>query len=341
MKKETSNLGIIVFLVLLVAVVCTGFLIKYASTITKFDPEGPVGNTPGNLLNLGLFCEYDGNIYFSNHNDQGMLYCTDSELKNFRLVCKDNARYINADCNYLYYSRNNNLKDKEYRSILVFYNNGLFRIKPNGKGQHMLWDKPIGSVLLFGNKLFYQYYMNGSRLSIHSMGIDGEKDFMLSVSEYPAVSISNERLYYQGSGQERFLNSVSIYGGTERTDAEVKMYQPIVCDSGVYYIDIEDHYKLCLSNIDGSDREVICPQSCATYNVSRDGRYVYFQTDGTAKNGIYVYDSEENVTKLVHEGNYKWINLAGGYCFFYSFDETKVYAYKDGQLNYFNPPVLK
>ena len=32
------------------------------------------GSTAGNLYNGGLFCEYDGTVYFSNPSDGGKLY---------------------------------------------------------------------------------------------------------------------------------------------------------------------------------------------------------------------------------------------------------------------------
>ena len=38
------------------------------------NPPGTVGNTAGNLYNSGLFCEYDGTVYFSNAADNGALY---------------------------------------------------------------------------------------------------------------------------------------------------------------------------------------------------------------------------------------------------------------------------
>ena len=42
------------------------FILAIFSDYIPMNPEGTVGNTAGNLNNGGLFCEYDGKVYFSN-----------------------------------------------------------------------------------------------------------------------------------------------------------------------------------------------------------------------------------------------------------------------------------
>ena len=65
------------------------------------------GNTAGNLYNGGLFCEYDGTVYFSNPSDGGKLYSMSPDGSNLAKLCDDTVSYINADEHYLYYVRNN------------------------------------------------------------------------------------------------------------------------------------------------------------------------------------------------------------------------------------------
>ena len=48
---------------ILVAGVITYSVIKSRSIAV---PDGVIGNTAGNLLNKGLFCESDGVVYFAN-----------------------------------------------------------------------------------------------------------------------------------------------------------------------------------------------------------------------------------------------------------------------------------
>ena len=344
MKKDSadksSRLGLFIIIFIFAAVIVGGLLLQKLSSQTRYDSSGSVGNTAANLYNLGLFCEYDGRIYFSNNNDDGLLYSMDRELGDFALICDDNVRYINVDSNYIYYSRNNNLKEQSAQTIFIFYSNGIFRISHKGKDLKMLWNQPIGSMMLYDNRLFYQYYSDGSNLSIHCMGIDGEDDVLFIDDQNPAVCIYNNRLYYTGYNSDHYLHSASVLNASAQVEAETGMYCAVVENGALYYIDLDHGYRLCRAKTDGSEVEVICPDRCCTFNVSSGGRYVYYQTDGGTDNAMYLYDRISGTTELICRGDHKWINLAGDYCFFYKYDESAVYAYKDGKLSYFNPPVL-
>ncbi len=50
--------------------------------------DNAVGNTSGNLLNGGLFCEYDGKIYFANPNDYNRLYVMNSDCTDIKSSMK-------------------------------------------------------------------------------------------------------------------------------------------------------------------------------------------------------------------------------------------------------------
>ena len=60
-KKQTTIIFIIVALVAVLIGVLSFFSNRVASV-----PKGTIGNTGGNLNNRGLFCEYNGKVYFSN-----------------------------------------------------------------------------------------------------------------------------------------------------------------------------------------------------------------------------------------------------------------------------------
>ena len=71
MRKLVRNLLLGAGAILILAV----FVIyNIVTNRIPMNPEGTVGNTAGNLNNRGLFCEYDGLVYFSNAYDRGALY---------------------------------------------------------------------------------------------------------------------------------------------------------------------------------------------------------------------------------------------------------------------------
>ena len=71
MKKKIS---IIIAVIVIIALIAAAAIFHYLSNRTHFNEGYVNGNTAGNLYNGGLFCEYDGTVYFSNPSDGGKLY---------------------------------------------------------------------------------------------------------------------------------------------------------------------------------------------------------------------------------------------------------------------------
>lgn len=339
--KKNKDLGVIIFSVIIVFIVISGFLLRFLSNRTKKSAPEQYGNTAGNLYNLGLYCDDGKRIYFSNLNDQGMLYSMNYDMDDFVLIEKDNARYINTDDNYIIYSRMNNLKDEAARSIFIFYSNGIFRVGKNGHNLKMLWEKPVGSVLLYNNQVFFQHYKEGEKLSTHRIDIDGDNDKVLFADDTVAVSLYNGKLYYAGKLKDRDLHSGTIAEGSTKVELEGGFYNPIVNSDGVYYIDVFNNYKLMRCDHDGSNKETLVKGSVSTYNFSTDGRYIFYQYDKGDDSGLHKLELATGEDELIKQGNFKWINTVHDCCFFVAFDETAMYCYRPGKgLTWFDPPVL-
>ncbi len=340
--SRKSIAGGIIVVIVFALLVAGGFTYNYLNKRIITSPRGMIGNTAGNLYNMGLFCESDGMIYFSNYLDDGTLYSMKSDLTGFKRINDDYPRYLNADKNYLVYSRMNNLKEQGAESIFTFYANGVFRCKKNGKGLTMLHNKPVGSVLLYDNKIFYQNYVKDGKISIKKVYIDGTDEAEVIDDEVITCAVYDGRVYYTGFKNDHNLHSFNPDSGGSRVEFEGNYYNAIVRSEGIYYIDPLDHYRLKLqSSSSPAETKTLVNKKISAYNISEDGRYIYYQVDGTDADGLYVYDTRAEASGLVREGSHKWINIAGGFCFFYDSDAANVYAYKPGSgLSYFNPPVL-
>ncbi|MCR5769515.1 MAG: DUF5050 domain-containing protein [Lachnospiraceae bacterium] len=335
-----NRLGAVLIILFFAMVIGGGFTYNYLSKRIVLSKPGTVGNTAGNLYNLGLFCESDGRIFFSNYRDDHTLYSMKSDMTDFKRINDDYPRYINADDNYIYYSRMNNLKEAGAESIFTFYANGVFRAKKNGKALTMLHNKPVGSVLVYDNKVFYQNYVKDGKISIKKVSIDGQGLTDVVDDEVVACAAFNGRIYYTGFKSDHDLHSFSPDSGATRVELEGgSYYNAIVRSEGIYYIDTLDHYKIKLYS--SGETKTLVDKKVSAYNITEDSRYIYYQVDGTDADGLYVYDRIADTNSVIREGSYKWINIAGGYCFFYSSDEANVYAYKQGSgLSLFVPPVL-
>ncbi len=324
-KKKKSNITSIVILI------CTGLafvgmiVALVLSGITKKNPEGTLGNTAGNLYNMGLFCENGNYIYFSNFEDDGTLYRMTKDCTKITKMYSDRIRYINCDGNYLYYARVNNLKASG-GSIFTLYNTGLFRIKAKGNAQLLTLDTaPCAALLLCGNNIYYQSYAENEGLRLYTTGTDGKKDYMITQEAIYPACVHNNSLIYSGIAEDRNIWAMDLTTGDKQLLYEGMTYFPIADDDWIYFIDVED-YHVYRTNYGGPKKEVVAKAVC-TYNISLDGRYLYYQADRTDDNHIGFIDLKTGVDTRIADGNYKYINVTSNYVFFTTFDETTTYAY--------------
>ena len=91
MKKKIS---IIIAVIVVIALIAAAVIFHYLSNRTHFNEGYVNGNTAGNLYNGGLFCEYDGTVYFSNPSDGGKLYSMSPDGSNLAKLCDDTVSYI-------------------------------------------------------------------------------------------------------------------------------------------------------------------------------------------------------------------------------------------------------
>ena len=335
-KKKSIRPGIVFFLILLVIV---GIIVyNYLTGRVYKSAAGTLGNTAGNLYNGGLFCENGSRIYFSNPNDDYTLYSMNLNMGDFKKLYNDYARYINADENYVYYTRMNNKKEKPTQSIFVFYSTGVYRIRKNGSALGMITSEPSGSLLLYDNQLFYQQYKNNA-LTLFRVDIDGKNEKKLFSDDTPVVSMFDGRLYYSGKLSDQNIHYINPNGNTS-VAVETKAYMPIAMEEGIFYISTENKYNIYLVDYEDKERKCIVEKPVSWYNVSSDGKFVFYNCDELEESAIYMLDREKNETVKIQDGNYKWLNIAGGHCFFFDYFTDKVYAYdyESRTLNAFDPP---
>ena len=106
MKKLSKKSFIILLAILAAIILITVVVVLFIIFRGKNEivvPPNAIGNSAGNLQNGGLFCEYDGYLYFSNSYDGGALYRMKYEDGSFERLNKNRTYSINAVGNNLYY----------------------------------------------------------------------------------------------------------------------------------------------------------------------------------------------------------------------------------------------
>lgn len=338
-NKIASVLVLFAFLCLMTFLIASSVINKR----TLKNDGTALGNTAGNLYNGGLFCEYGGTIYFANHKDENSLYRMNTDCASIEKLHHDTVCYLNTDENYIYYSRMNHKKEED-SSIFTLFNTGLFRInRKNGSNLNSIYLNPCGLTLLYGNALYYQRYEEGEGLSLYLVGTDGRNNTELSTDALLPACVSDGLLYYSGVNRDHQLHTLDPATGETALILDRNTYFPIVREEGIYFMTLGDYAIHRYDPISGTSEKLVA-DPCATYNISNDGRYLYYQVDRTDHNRICVLDLNTMTSTTILEGDYKQIHVTSNYVFFKSFVGNTVYAYAtddSGSLNVFTPPVEK
>ncbi len=339
MKSKQKMIIIISCIILLFVVI---FLSRYLITRTVLSEPGTIGNTAANLYNGGLFCERDGVIYFSNINDSGSLYSMDSDCTNIRKIYNDNASYINVDENYVFYSRNNNRRPKESQGVFKVFNNGLFRVTHKGKNLKKLYGSPTGTVLLYDNNIYYQHYSEETGIQIYKTDLAGKNEQAVTDEDIIPVSAYNNQIYYSGVEEDHGIHMLNLSTLQSSSVLDSFTYMPVATENYIYYIATTNGYNICRINHDGTGNTIIVDEFCSSYNLSSDGKYIFYQIDGGDNNRLCSMELATGNVQTILSGDFNRIHVTSQYLFFSTFDGSTSYIYSlDGseKLSVFNPNI--
>lgn len=340
MAKTLLKVLIILSSITIIAILA---VLVYSSGRTYYNEEDEIGNTSGNIYNGGLFCEKDGKIFFSNDAADGKLYVMDLDCSNIKKIYDDKAVFINADGNYIYYVRANNTREDTRGSIMMFYNTGVFRLNYNGGNLLAYTGNPGAYLMLHGNYLYFQRYDAHIGLYLYRYKIDGKEERLLLKDAVIPFTVQNNSLLYTGYSVDHNINAMDLKSFTTRTKITGNIAYPITTKDAIYYINMDKDYHIYRMNLDGSDPVPVIKKRCSTYNITNDGRYLFYQVDDTKHNGINRYDLKTEKNDVLMEGDFKQIHVTTNYVFFKDFDNENTYIIGTGagkDINTFNPPDL-
>jgi hypothetical protein len=320
-----SSVKRILIILAILTVVVTGSVLIYSSGRTYYNNDDEIGNTTGNIINGGLFCENEGKIYFSNDMADGSLYVMNSDCSNIKKVSNDKAVYINVDENYIYYVRANNTRENQSGNFLMFYNTGVFRINQNGSNLKAITGNPGAYLTLKGNNIYFQRYDVGVGLYLYKYQIDGSLERLLLKDAVIPSTIKDTSLYYVGYAKDHNINSLDLESFTTHPVFTGSYAYPIFMGDYIYYMNPEEDYRIYRMNSDGSNPTLLVDERCSTYNVTNTGDYLYYQVDDTKNNRISRINLETLDAETLLDGNYKQIHVTDSYVFFKDFDNTNTY----------------
>lgn len=318
MKKEAKIVLIAVGIVLIFFAAALGMM--FMGQI-KMNPEGTVGNTAGNINNSGLFCEYDGRVYFSNVFDGGSLFVMnpdETELKRLKTL---KVRNILAGGSYLYYFQTGSSSSEsgpgQIQGVRSFD-----RCKLNGSSSASLTRDTVVSAQLVDN---YLYLLTAPRTGPLFYKIRINKKDKVTLAEYninPACA-ENGVIYYNNTQEDHYLYALNTKTEAASIVWRGNLWNPVKEGDYVYYMDVANNYRLCRYSLSQDVIEVLTHDRVDCFNVG--GGYIYYQKNGADAQLKRMLTDGSNMA-VIAEGNYTNINMTSQYVYFQPFgDETVMY----------------
>lgn len=315
---------------------------KLANPDTKMNQGYVNGNTAGNLYNGGLFCEYNGVIFFSNPSDGGKLYSMDSNGNNLKKLSEDVATYINADENYVYYIRNNSGSSLDFNYV-AFYRNALVRIDRDGGNTVILDTEPCLYASLIGNYIYYIHYDELEASTLYKVRIDGEEQQQVMSEAVYTCNADGQFFYYNGMSADGSIHRYDTVSDSSTVIYVGNCFKPIVNDGvDVYYIDGDTDCSIVHTNINFDNPTFITTDSVDSYNLY--GSYIYYQRYDKDGSALCMIKNDGTDFKVLREGDYCDINVTSYFVFFREYHSGDMYYFSRTNpyvIEKFDPGVLE
>lgn len=334
MKKIISIISVVLCLI------GFGCIALYTHSVNKdyYNDDYVNGNSAGNLYNSGLFCEYDGTIYFANPNDGNKLYRMNTDGTGIKKISDDSAAFINADEHYVYYTRTGDNSESDF-SFLHVNTHSLCKLRRDGKGEVKVLDtEPCMYASLVGNYIYYVHYNSTEGSTLYKIKNNGEEKTQVFPQPYFTCSTKGQYIYYNGLENDHNVYRYDTATGTQSLLYEDNCWMPILNGNYLYFMDCVDSYSLARVDLSTGEKITLADDWVDCFNLHNG--VIYFQRNGKNPAFCSVKVDGSNYTVL-KEGIFTEINVAGDLIFFKDYSTEKFFkmSIRDGWISPFNPTV--
>lgn len=312
MKNTIKN--IIIICVTVIALILLFLLILIPQKI-HMNPAGTIGNTAGNLNNKGLFCEYDGIVYFSNAYDENTLYSMNPDESGMKKLNFSPVEQILAGGSYLFYFQ----KNSSAKSGLGFVRgvNGVVRSKLDGTASSFLLQEPVFSLQLVDNNLYYQITDRKKGPQFYRKKIDDSETVLLADYVINPSCAKDGIIYYNGTQDDHYLYSLNTASGTSSIVWQGNIWNPIVMGDYVYYMDVAGNYRLCRYSFSEDVIEILTNDRVDYFNIYED--LIYYQKSSASEPALKRMHTDGSEPEVVAEGVFEHINITSHFVYFNEF----------------------
>ncbi|MGN0401370.1 MAG: DUF5050 domain-containing protein [Acetatifactor sp.] len=315
MSKFQRN-AIVISACILTAVIL--ILVLLLSGRVADNPAGTVGNTAGNLYNSGLFCEYDGTVYFANPTQGGSLYAMNPDESDVRRLNDLQVRNILAGGDYLYFFQTGAASHSGFGQLQGI--KSFDRCKRNGKNITSIARNVVLSGQLVDN---YLYLLTSSSSGNALYKIKTDKSEQIKVTDMPInpACAWDGKIYYNGVSENHYLYSLNTKDDTVSEIWQGNLWYPVIDGEYVYYLDVENNYRICRYSLVRQEIEVLTNDRVDCFNVGKG--YIYYQQAGKNPRLMCMHTDGSNRYVLA-EGVFTNINMTSNYVYFQAFDDESI-----------------
>ncbi|MCM1193433.1 MAG: DUF5050 domain-containing protein [Butyrivibrio sp.] len=299
----------------------------------SMNPNGTVGNSAGNLNNDGLFCEYDGRVYFSNAADRGCLYSMNPDETDVKLLNKMKVRNILAGGKYLFFYQSGSAADSgpgQIEGVRSFCRSDL-----KGDSIVSLTRDTVITGQLVDN---YLYLLTDDKsgtyeASFYKLKIDKSDQVDLASYQINPACAENGIIYYNGTRDDHYLYTLNTANDVSSELWRGNLWYPALDGGYIYYMDVANNYRLCRYSLNMNEIQVLTNDRVDCFNVGNG--YVYYQKNDSASPQLRCMRTDGSDNHMVAEGNFTRINMTSRYVYFQSFgNELTTYHSPLGSSTY-------
>jgi hypothetical protein len=316
----TKQVKIILILLPIVVIISGLFLWNYLANRIQDNPPGTIGNSAGNLHNGGLFCEYDGTVYFSNAFDNGHLYAMDPNEDNIRKLSDLTISNILAAGNRLYFYQPAQASVGGFGFI---HSPETFIVSSlDGSERSEMMRNPITSAQLIGNHV-YLYNMGAMSPTLYRVKTNGSEEEKLSSAYMDPTCVLGTTFYYGDMADHFALYAYDTLSGSSRpVTSSITVYNPIIDGDYIYYMDVTNDYRLCRFSVSSETVDVLTRDRVDCFNIGRG--YLYYQKNSSDSPALMMMNADGSNPQIVAEGNFTAIHITSSYVYFQAFGFPEV-----------------
>lgn len=312
-RRQFRPAYIITFVIILILFIGLG-VSTFLTGRVKMNPKGTVGNTAGNLNNQGLFCEYNGTVYFSNPGDGGSLYAMNPDESDIRKLNSMKVQNILAGGDYLYYFQIGSADSTGFGTVANTH--AINRCNLKGEKTVGLTRDVVICGQLVDNYLYL--YTSGKEHPIfYKIKIDRTDETHLADYSINPACAADGMIYYNGTLDDHALYRLNTATDTTETVWDGNVWNPVLNEDYIYYMDVSSNYRLCRYSLSEQVVEILTYDRVDCFNVGSG--YIYYQKNDAAEPQLKCMHTDGSNVLVVADGVYNHINMTSQYVYFQEF----------------------